>query len=78
MTRLTEKISKNLSLKVWISLPETFNCMKNLIMTELSVFSSTISSKSLFSVMNFVKYNSRSRLSDETVVCVCVYSHTLL
>ncbi len=66
MKGLANKTAENEVLKVWNSIPETFACLKNLAISLLTIFSSTYSCESLFSVMNFVKSIHRSRLTDET------------
>jgi hypothetical protein len=69
----TLNIAENEDLKNWNSIPKTFDCLKNVAMAVLSVFSSTYSCESLFSAMNFVKSNYKSNLNEEaSAVCVAL------
>ena len=52
-------------LKTWSSLPETFNAMKKLSLAILTIFSTTYSCESLFSIMNNIKSDVRNRPTDE-------------
>ncbi|XP_042206826.1 general transcription factor II-I repeat domain-containing protein 2A-like isoform X1 [Homarus americanus] len=61
-----ERNAENEVLMTWNTIPETFVCLKKLATTLLSIFSSTYSCESLFSVMNSVKSHNRSSLTDET------------
>lgn len=65
-TGVRERNAENEVLRTWNTIPETFVCLKNLATALLSIFSSTYSCESLFSVMNFVKSRNRSSLTDET------------
>ena len=65
-TGVTESNAENEVLRTWNTIPKNFVCLKNLATALLSVFSSTYSCESLFSVMNFVKSRNRSSLTDET------------
>ena len=65
-TGASEKSAENEVLRTWNIIPETFVCLKNLATSLLSIFSSTYSCESLFSVMNFVKSSNRSSLTDES------------
>lgn len=56
----------NMLLKTWCSLPETFNEMKKMSVAILTIFSSTYSCESLFSIMNNIKSDVRNRLVDES------------
>ncbi|XP_062927408.1 copper homeostasis protein cutC homolog isoform X1 [Mobula hypostoma] len=73
VTGSKHKNTDNEFLKLWNSIPETFNCLKDLAVAILTVFSSTYSCESLFSLMNLVKSNLRSRLTDETsATCIAL------
>ena len=66
--RLNEEEYENMNnmlLKTWCALPETFNAMKKLSLAILTIFSSTYSCESLFSIMNNIKSDVRNRLADE-------------
>ncbi|XP_062887396.1 general transcription factor II-I repeat domain-containing protein 2A-like isoform X1 [Mobula hypostoma] len=59
-------------LKLWNSIPETFNCLKDLAMAILTVFSSTYLCDSLFSMMN-LESNYWNRLNDEiSATCIAL------
>ncbi|GFV36981.1 uncharacterized protein TNCV_4545691 [Trichonephila clavipes] len=67
--RLTSNISKNTSneiLETWNSIPDAFNCLKNLVYATLTIFSSTYACESLFSEINNIKYSLRNRLTDDS------------
>ncbi|CAI6355751.1 unnamed protein product [Macrosiphum euphorbiae] len=58
-------------LKVWNSLPNTFNTLKKVAHSILSIFSLTYACESLFSIMNLIKTKQRNTLIDETsAACV--------
>jgi hypothetical protein len=57
-------------MKVWNSIPEVFDCLKNVATAVLSVFSITHLCESLFSVVNFVKSNYRSRLHEKACIAL--------
>ncbi|XP_022177732.1 SCAN domain-containing protein 3-like [Myzus persicae] len=65
------KNADNEILKVWNSLPNTFNTLKKVARSILSIFSSTYACESLFSIMNLIKTKQRNTLIDETsAACV--------
>ena len=53
-------------LKTWNTIPGTFNYLKRLAIAILSIFSSTYCCESLFSQMNLIKNNLRSRMIDDS------------
>ena len=66
--RLNEEEYENMNnmlLKAWCALPKTFNAMKKLSLAILTIFSSTYSCESLFSIMNNIKSDVRNRIADE-------------
>ncbi|GFS97798.1 dimer_Tnp_hAT domain-containing protein [Trichonephila clavipes] len=68
--RLTSNISKNTSneiLETWNSIPDAFNCLKQLAYAILTIFSSTYACESLFSEIkkNNTKDSLRNRLTDD-------------
>jgi len=74
INRLKSNVVKNTDteiLKVWNSLPNTFNTLKKVAQSILSIFSSTYACESLFSIMNLIKTKQRNTLIDETsAACV--------
>ncbi|KAL4091398.1 hypothetical protein QTP88_026095 [Uroleucon formosanum] len=74
INRLQENVVKNADteiLKVWNSLPNTFNTLKKVAQSILSIFSSTYVCESLFSIMILRKTKQRKTLIDETsAACV--------
>ncbi|XP_072909805.1 general transcription factor II-I repeat domain-containing protein 2A-like isoform X2 [Hemitrygon akajei] len=59
-------------LKLWNSIPETFNCLKDLAMAILTLFSSTYLCESLFSMMN-LDPNYWNGLNDEiSATCIAL------
>ena len=53
-------------LKTWNAISDTFTCVKRLAIAILSIFSSTHCCESLFSQMNLIKNNLRSRMIDDS------------
>ena len=53
-------------LKTWIAIPDTFICLERLAIAILSIFSSTYCCESLFSQMNLIKHNLKSRMIDDS------------
>ena len=53
-------------LKTWNAIPDTFICLKRLAIAILSIFSSTYCCESLFSQMNLIKNDLRSRMVDDS------------
>ena len=72
-TGVTERNAENVLLRTWNTIPENFVCLENLVTALLTIFSSTYSCESLFSVMNFIKSSNRSSIMDEAS-SVCRFS----
>ncbi|KAM4694271.1 general transcription factor II-I repeat domain-containing protein 2A-like [Discoglossus pictus] len=65
--------SENEILKVWNSLPNNFKSMKALGMALLSLFGSSYACEQLFSALNYIKSDTRNRLTDElSAACVAL------
>lgn len=63
--------AENEVLSVWNDLPETFKSLKNVAVAISCIFSSSYSCESLFSTMNFIKSDIRSRLTDDlSAACI--------
>jgi len=52
-------------LRVWNSISQDYSTLKIIALAVLSIFPSTYSCKSQFSLMNFIKSDLRNRLTDE-------------
>ncbi|CAI6371114.1 unnamed protein product [Macrosiphum euphorbiae] len=74
INRLQANVVKNADTeihKVRNSLPNSFNTLKKVAQSILSIFSSTYVCESLFSIMNLIKAKHRNTLIDETsAACV--------
>ncbi|CAH2324767.1 general transcription factor II-I repeat domain-containing 2A-like [Pelobates cultripes] len=65
--------SENEILKVWNSLPNNFKSMKALGIALLSLFGSSYACEQLFSALNYIKSDTRNRLTDElSAACVAL------
>ena len=62
LREISKLSAENEVLKVWNSIPNTFQDLKNVAWSILSIFSSSYSCESLFSTMNFMKSDIRNRL----------------
>jgi len=71
LREISKLSAENEVLKVWNSMPNTFQDLKNVAWSILSIFSSSYSCESLFSTMNFMKSDIRNRLTDDmSVACI--------
>ncbi|XP_055380766.1 zinc finger BED domain-containing protein 5-like [Condylostylus longicornis] len=62
-------------LEAWNSMPDTFYSVKKLAISLLTIFSSTYSCESLFSVLNHVHSKTRNRLTEEdSAACITLQS----
>lgn len=68
---------ENSILEVWNSMPNAFGSVKRLAISLLTIFSSTYSCESLFSILNHVHSKSRNRLTEEdSAACINLQSTT--
>lgn len=75
--REPESRIENLILEVWNSMPRTFSSVKKLAIGLLTIFSSTYSCESLFSLLNHVLSKTRNRLTEEdSEACIILQSTT--
>ena len=66
-------ISENEILKVWNSLPNNFKSMKALGIALLTLFGSSYACEQLFSALNYIKSDTRNRLTDDLrAACVAL------
>lgn len=74
INRLEGNVVKNADneiFKAWNSLPDTFFTLKKVVHSILSIFSSTYTCESLFSIMNSIKSKERNALTNEaSAACV--------
>ena len=71
LREISKLSAENEVLKVWNSMPNTFQDLKNVAWSILSIFSFSYSCESLFSTMNFMKSDIRNRLTDEmSAACI--------
>ncbi|KAG9485345.1 hypothetical protein GDO78_008432 [Eleutherodactylus coqui] len=73
MTNDSTLSSENEILQVWNSLPNTFKSMKALGIAILTLFGSSYACEQLFSALNYIKSDTRSRLTDDlSAACVAL------
>ncbi|XP_066461121.1 general transcription factor II-I repeat domain-containing protein 2B-like [Eleutherodactylus coqui] len=73
MTNDSTPSSENEILKVWNSLPNTFKSMKALGIAILTLFGSSYACEQLFSALNYIKSDTRNRLTDDlSAACVAL------
>ncbi|XP_048344612.1 general transcription factor II-I repeat domain-containing protein 2A-like [Sphaerodactylus townsendi] len=73
MTEESTVSSENEILKVWNSLPNKFKSMKALGIALLTLFGSSYACEQLFSALNYIKSDTRNRLTDDlNAACVAL------